>query len=191
VAKAAVRAKTAGRAGGVGGRVDVRVAEVDLWVPAYIGVGSNLGDSQARVQAAFDALGALPRTQLVARSRLYRTRPFGPVQQGDFINAVAGLLTQLSAQQLLEGIRAIEAAAGRIREERWGPRTLDLDLLVFGAERIATADLTVPHPGIAERGFVLAPLADVAPTLEVPGAGRVEVLLRGLGDDGIAEIIAA
>jgi 2-amino-4-hydroxy-6-hydroxymethyldihydropteridine diphosphokinase len=143
------------------------------------------------VQAAFDALGALPRTQLIARSRLYRTRPFGPVQQGDFINAVAGLLTRLSAQQLLEGIRAIEAAAGRVREQRWGPRTLDLDLLVFGAERIATADLTVPHPGIAERGFVLAPLADVAPTLDVPGAGRVEVLLRALGDDGIAEIIAA
>jgi 2-amino-4-hydroxy-6-hydroxymethyldihydropteridine diphosphokinase len=191
VAKVAVRAKTAGRAVGVAVRVDVRAAEVDLWVPAYIGVGSNLGDSQARVQAAFDALGALPRTQLIARSRLYRTRPFGPVQQGDFINAVAGLLTRLSAQQLLEGIRAIEAAAGRVREQRWGPRTLDLDLLVFGAERIATADLTVPHPGIAERGFVLAPLADVAPTLDVPGAGRVEVLLRALGDDGIAEIIAA
>jgi 2-amino-4-hydroxy-6-hydroxymethyldihydropteridine diphosphokinase len=132
-----------------------------------------------------------PRTQLIARSRLYRTRPFGPVQQGDFINAVAGLLTQLSAQQLLEGIRAIETAAGRVREERWGPRTLDLDLLVFGTERIATTELTVPHPGIAERGFVLAPLADVAPSLDVPGAGRVEVLLRALGDDGIAQIIAA
>jgi 2-amino-4-hydroxy-6-hydroxymethyldihydropteridine diphosphokinase len=164
---------------------------MDLWVPAYIGVGSNLGDPQARVQAAFEALGGLPGTQLVARSRLYRTRPFGPVQQGDFINAVAGLLTQLSAQQLLEGIRGIEAAAGRVREARWGPRTLDLDLLVYGTERIATAELTVPHPGIAERGFVLAPLADIAPTLDVPGVGRVETMLRALGDDGIAAVIAA
>jgi 2-amino-4-hydroxy-6-hydroxymethyldihydropteridine diphosphokinase len=162
-----------------------------LWVPAYIGVGSNLGDSRGRVAAAFEALAALPRTRLVARSRLYRTKPFGPVQQGDFINAVAGLLTQLSAQELLQGIRGIEAAAGRVRAERWGPRTLDLDLLVHGTETIDTPELTVPHPGIAERGFVLAPLADIAPQLIVPGKGRVEVLLRALADDGIAEVIAA
>lgn len=161
------------------------------WTPAYVGVGSNLGDSRARVLAAFDALGALARTRLIARSRLYRTRPFGPVQQGDFINAVAGLLTQLSAAEMLEGIRGIEKAAGRERAERWGPRTLDLDLLVFGAERIATTELTVPHPGLAERGFVLAPLHDIAPTLSVPGVGRVEVLLRALPDDGIAEILPA
>jgi 2-amino-4-hydroxy-6-hydroxymethyldihydropteridine diphosphokinase len=164
---------------------------MDLWVPAYLGVGSNLGDSRARVLAAFDALATLPRTRLLARSRLYRTRPFGPVQQGDFINAAAGVLTQLSAPELLAAIRGIEVAAGRERTERWGPRTLDLDLLVFGAERIATAELTVPHPGIAQRGFVLAPLADIAPTLDVPGAGRVEVLLSALADNGIAEIIAA
>ena len=80
---------------------------------------------------------------------------------------------------------------GRQRLQRWGPRTLDLDLLVYGTECIATAELTVPHPGIAQRGFVLAPLADIAPTLEVPGAGRVEVLLSALADDGIAEILAA
>ncbi len=161
-----------------------------VWVPAYIGVGSNLGDSQARVLAAFEALRGLPQTQLIATSRLYRTKPFGPVQQGDFVNAVAGLLTQLPAQQLLQVLRGIEAAAGRVRAERWGPRTLDLDLLVYGAERISTAELTVPHPGIAERGFVLAPLADIAPTLDVPGVGRVEVLLQALADDGIAEIVA-
>jgi 2-amino-4-hydroxy-6-hydroxymethyldihydropteridine diphosphokinase len=162
-----------------------------LWVPAYIGVGSNLGDSRVRVLAAFGELATLPRTRLIARSRLYRTRPFGPVQQGDFINAVAGLLTQLSAQELLQGIRGIEAAAGRVRAERWGPRTLDLDLLVHGTETIETPELTVPHPGIAERGFVLAPLADIAPALHVPGKGRVEVMLRALADDGIAEVIAA
>jgi 2-amino-4-hydroxy-6-hydroxymethyldihydropteridine diphosphokinase len=162
-----------------------------LWVPAYIGVGSNLGDSQGRVRAAFDALGRLDGCRLVATSRLYRTRPFGPVQQGDFINAVAGVLTQLSAQQLLSGIRDIETAAGRVRSERWGPRTLDLDLLVFGDQRIDTPELTVPHPGIAERGFVLAPLVDIAPSLQVPGVGRAEQLLQRLPDDGIAEVIAA
>jgi 2-amino-4-hydroxy-6-hydroxymethyldihydropteridine diphosphokinase len=164
---------------------------MDLWVPAYIGVGSNLGDSRARVLAAFEALAAVPRTRLIARSRLYRTRPFGPVQQGDFINAVAGVLTQLPAPALLQAMRGIESAAGRVRAERWGPRTLDLDLLVHGTGRIATAELVVPHPGIAQRGFVLAPLAEIAPTLDVPGMGRVEVLLRALAEDGIAEIIAA
>ncbi len=164
---------------------------MDVWVPAYIGVGSNLGDSQARVMAAFEALRSVSRTQLIVHSRLYRTRPFGPVQQGDFINAAAGVLTQLPAQELLQSLRDIETKAGRVRAERWGPRTLDLDLLVYGAERIATPELTVPHPGIAERGFVLAPLADIAPTLDVPGKGRVEVLLRALADDGIAEVIAA
>lgn len=164
---------------------------MDLWVPAYIGVGSNLGDPPARVRLAFEALATLPCTRLIARSRLYRTRPMGPVEQGDFINAVAGLLTQLPALALLAAIRGIEAAAGRVRAERWGPRTLDLDLLVYGGERIESPELTVPHPGIAERGFVLAPLADIAPTLDVPGVGRVEKLLRALPDDGIAEVIAA
>jgi 2-amino-4-hydroxy-6-hydroxymethyldihydropteridine diphosphokinase len=158
-------------------------------VPAYIGVGSNLGESRARVLAAFEALEDLPRTRVVARSRLYRTRPYGPVPQGDFINAVARLDTQLSAHELLAGIRGIEAAAGRIRDARWGPRTLDLDLLLYGDERIESPELTVPHPGIAERGFVLAPLIDVAPGLRVPGAGRVEALLRELPSDGIAEIL--
>lgn len=161
------------------------------WVPAYIGIGSNLGDSLARVRAAFDALAQQSGCRLVARSRLYRTRPFGPVEQGDFINAVAGMLTVLPAVALLAAIRGIEAAAGRVRTERWGPRTLDLDLLVFGNQRINTPDLTVPHPGIAERGFVLAPLVDIAPALYVPGLGRAETLLRGLPEDGIAEVIAA
>src|SRR5688500_10325949 len=96
---------------------------VNGWVPAYVGIGSNMGDSVARVRGAFDALTALPRTRLVARSRLYRTRPFGPVPQGDFINGVAGLLTQLDAHEVLEAIRGIERGADRVRSERWGPRT--------------------------------------------------------------------
>jgi 2-amino-4-hydroxy-6-hydroxymethyldihydropteridine diphosphokinase len=164
---------------------------VTTWVPAYIGIGSNLGDSLARVRAACDSLAGLSGCRLIARSRLYRTRPFGPVEQGDFINAVIGMLTVLTAATLLAEIRGIEAAAGRLRAERWGPRILDLDLLVFGNQRITTPELTVPHPGIAERGFVLAPLTDVAPTLYVPGLGRAEALLRALPDTGIAEVIAA
>ena len=164
---------------------------MSYWVPAYIGVGSNLGDSRARVRAAFESLGSMHNTRFIAKSRLYRTRPFGPVEQGDFINAVAGVLTQLTAHEVLTQIRAIEARAGRVRSERWGPRTLDLDLLVFGDQRVDSAELVVPHPGIAERGFVLAPLVDIAPTLNVPGVGRAEELLRLLPDDGIAEVIAA
>lgn len=163
--------------------------EPHVWVPAYVALGSNLGDAPAQVRAAFDALGGLPRTRLEARSRLYRTQPMGPVQQSPFINAVAGLLTQLSAGELFAELLAIEQAAGRVRAERWGPRTLDLDLLVYGDERLESEALTVPHPGIAERGFVLAPLHDVAPTLAVPGVGRVEVLRRRLADEGILEVI--
>lgn len=161
-----------------------------VWLPAYVGVGSNLGDSRARVTSAFEALHGLPGTQLVCRSRLYRTRPFGPVAQDDFINGVAGLLTQLDAHALLEALRSIESAAGRVRTDRWGPRTLDLDLLVLGDQRIDSEKLTVPHPGIAERGFVLAPLHDIAPTLMIPGKGRVEELRRALADDGILEVLA-
>jgi 2-amino-4-hydroxy-6-hydroxymethyldihydropteridine diphosphokinase len=161
----------------------------DVWVPAYVAVGSNLGDALAQVRAAFDALGALPRTRLEARSRLYRTRPMGPVQQDPFVNAVAGLLTQLPPAGLFAGLLGIEQAAGRKRAERWGPRTLDLDLLVYGDERVESEALTLPHPGIAERGFVLAPLHDIAPTLAVPGMGRVEELRRRLADEGILEVI--
>jgi 2-amino-4-hydroxy-6-hydroxymethyldihydropteridine diphosphokinase len=161
------------------------------WMPAYIGVGSNMGDSTARVKSAFEALGKLPQSRVVACSRLYRTRPFGPVQQGDFINAAAGMLTQLTPQALLAGLREIEAEQGRQRTERWGPRTLDLDLLVYGSLRVESPELTVPHPGISERGFVLVPLADIAPTLLVPGLARVEQLLQRLPDDGIAGVVAA
>jgi 2-amino-4-hydroxy-6-hydroxymethyldihydropteridine diphosphokinase len=160
------------------------------WIAAYVGIGSNLGDSPARVESAFVALGAISGTRLEARSRLYRTRPFGPVEQGDFINAAAGLLTTLAAMDLLRALREIETAQGRVRAERWGPRTLDLDLLVYGDLRINETELVVPHPGIAERGFVLAPLNDIAPSLDVPGVGRVEDLLRRLPDSGIAGMVA-
>lgn len=157
-----------------------------VWLPAYIGIGSNLENPQAQVLAAFDALAGIARTRLVARSPLYTTRPFGPVQQEDFVNAAAGVLTQLTAPELLEQLRAIEAARGRRREQRWGPRIIDLDLLVYADQRSATPDLTVPHPGIVERNFVLYPLADIAPQLQVPGVGRVADLKVRVDPAGIA-----
>jgi 2-amino-4-hydroxy-6-hydroxymethyldihydropteridine diphosphokinase len=161
------------------------------WQPAYIGVGSNMGEPAGEVRAAIQSLGRFNRTRLVSASRLYRTKPFGPVAQGDFVNAVAGVLTQLTPQELFAALRALESERGRRRAERWGPRLLDLDLLVFGGQVVDTPELTVPHPGIRERGFVLAPLADIAPDLDVPGAGRVAAMLRALPDTGIAGVLDA
>ncbi|HUK00734.1 MAG TPA: 2-amino-4-hydroxy-6-hydroxymethyldihydropteridine diphosphokinase [Steroidobacteraceae bacterium] len=150
---------------------------MQLWQPAYIGIGSNLNDPRAQVLRAFGALESLERTRLIARSRLYASSPLGPVAQPDYVNAVAGLLTQLEPQVLLAALRAIESSFGRPPErERWGPRVLDLDLLVQGRVQLATADLTLPHPGIVARNFVLYPLSDIAPELEIPGLGRVAEL---------------
>jgi 2-amino-4-hydroxy-6-hydroxymethyldihydropteridine diphosphokinase len=134
-------------------------------------------------------LGRIERTRLVVASRLYRTRAFGPVPQPDFINAAAGLLTQLTPSALLAALHELEAARGRVRAERWGPRILDLDLLVFAQQQIDSPDLTLPHPGIAERGFVLAPLAELAPDLIVPGVGRVAALLSALLHSGIEGVL--
>jgi 2-amino-4-hydroxy-6-hydroxymethyldihydropteridine diphosphokinase len=122
---------------------------MDRWQPAYIGVGSNLEDPRAQVLAAITRLTQLPRTRLVLASKLYRSRPFGPVAQPDFVNAVAGILTQLDPKALLGGLHAIESAMGRpLRHEHWGPRIIDLDLLALGSERCKEPELTLPHPGI-------------------------------------------
>lgn len=158
---------------------------MSVWQPAYVALGSNQGEPIEQVERAFAALAALPDTRLVARSRLWRTPPFGPVAQPDFINAVAGLLTRLEPHALLAQLRRIETAQGRVRGERWGPRTLDLDLLVHGTARVADEALTVPHPGIAARAFVLYPLAELAPALEVPGVGRVAALASRVTQQGI------
>jgi 2-amino-4-hydroxy-6-hydroxymethyldihydropteridine diphosphokinase len=126
------------------------------WIPAYVGLGSNLQDPPRQVGTALAALADLPATRLVCRSRLYGSRPLGPVAQADFCNAAAGLLTQLDADALLAALRALETALGRepVRE-RWGPRVIDLDLLIYGDERRDSAALTLPHPGVPERSFVL------------------------------------
>jgi 2-amino-4-hydroxy-6-hydroxymethyldihydropteridine diphosphokinase len=157
-----------------------------VWQPAYIGIGSNLSDPCAQVLRALDALANLDRTVLVARSPLYGSRPLGPVVQADFVNAVAGVLTQLDAPDLLHALRGLEAAAGRPAvHEKWGPRILDLDLLVHGRERRSDPQLTLPHPGIVVRNFVLYPLADIAPELDIPGLGRVAELKRRVAPAGI------
>ena len=145
-----------------------------VWRPAYVGLGSNLESPGRQIEAAFELLQEIPETRLIARSSLYRSAPFGGVEQPDFINAAAALLTRLVARELLGEFQAIERARGRERGGlRWGPRVLDLDLLVFSDLVIEDPGLSVPHPGIAERNFVLLPLRDLAPDLVIPGLGRV------------------
>lgn len=146
---------------------------------AYVGIGSNLDDPVAQVRRAVAALRTLPDTHLLAVSSLYRSAPLGGADQPEYINAVAALDTCLDARRLLAALHDIEAAQGRDRSAgRWASRTLDLDLLVHGGECHVEEDLVVPHPGIAEREFVLVPLCELAPELEIPGLGPVAELAR-------------
>lgn len=150
---------------------------------AYIGLGSNLDDPYRQVLRAFAGLAGMRGSALLRCSPLYRTAPMGPADQPDYVNAVAEVATVLSPRELLEALQAIESAQDRRRSaERWGPRTLDLDLLVFGDLRLQEPGLVLPHPGLAQRGFVLWPWSDLAPELEVPGLGAVEALLAALGE---------
>lgn len=151
---------------------------------AYIALGSNLGDSRAHLAQAVDALSRLPGTRVTAQSRLYRTPPWGVLEQPDFLNAVVAIDTSLAPHDLLDAMLAIERAAGRIRDQRWGPRTLDLDLLYMQGVSLHDERLTLPHPRIAERAFVLLPLNDVAPALDIPGQGIVSDLLSVMEQAG-------
>jgi len=146
-------------------------------VKAYIGLGSNLADPQAQLQRAFTELAQLLHSQLLARSSLYRSTPMGPPDQPDYLNAVAALETTLPPLDLLAQLQALETAHQRVRGERWGPRTLDLDLLLYADQTIDLPTLTVPHPGLCERNFVLYPLAEIAPGLVIPGFGALGELL--------------
>ena len=146
-----------------------------VWRPAYIGLGSNLDSPGRQVETAIELLDEISDTQLIDRSSLYGSAAFGGVEQPDFVNAVAALLTKLSAVELLDQLQEIERVRGRERGGvRWGPRVLDLDLLVYSNEVVEEPDLSVPHPGIAERNFVLLPLRELAPDLVIPGLGRVD-----------------
>ena len=147
------------------------------WRPAFVGVGSNLDDPREQVRAGIDALGKIPESQLCLRSSSYRSEPMSDDDQPDYINAVVGLLTRLTAEALLVKLRDIEDAQGRDRNAgRWRPRTLDLDLLAMSDQVVDSDALTLPHPGIAERNFVLLPWTEIAPYFRVPGLGIVKDL---------------
>lgn len=154
-------------------------------ISAWIGLGSNLADPASAVEQGLDALADLPSTTLSARSRLYRTAPWGKTDQPSFVNAVARLQTLLAPLDLLDALLAIERRHGRDRDRdlRWGPRTLDLDLLLYDRAQIAQPRLTVPHPHLHRRAFVLVPLAELDPALEVPGIGPIAPLLAAVAED--------
>jgi 2-amino-4-hydroxy-6-hydroxymethyldihydropteridine diphosphokinase len=164
-------------------------SSADAWLPAYVGVGSNLENPEVQVARAIEAIGNLPGVRLIVSSSRYRTKPLGEVVQPKFVNAVAGVLTQLTPEDLLGSLLKLERTLGREPpRERWGPRVIDLDLLIVGRETRATATLTLPHAGIAQRDFVLYPLADIAPELDVPGLGRVARLRDVVANRGIEKL---
>lgn len=148
-----------------------RHSTVNDRVVAYVGLGSNLAEPVMQVRRACEALQRLPHTRYLQCSGLYLSPPMGPADQPDYINAVAAVDTALSPHQLLTELQRIEHDQGRTRSVRWGARTLDLDLLLYGDRIIADARLSVPHPGLADRAFVLYPLQEIAPELEIPGQG--------------------
>lgn len=144
----------------------------------YIALGSNLSNPIIQVQSAIAEIAALPQTQLLKASSLYRSKPMGPQDQADFINAVIAIETTLSAQQLLAELQHIELQHHRVRDQHWGPRTLDLDLLLYGEEIIQETNLVVPHYGLRERNFVLYPLAEIEPQLILPNGELLQTLLQ-------------
>lgn len=156
---------------------------------AYVGLGANLGDARAQVEAAIVALASLPGSRLLARSSLYRTAPMGAGADGpDYVNAVALLQTTLAPLELLDALQAIERRFGRERSYPNAPRTLDLDLLLHGDQRLDSPTLTLPHPRLHQRAFVLQPLAELAPGLVLPGLGPVSGWLPSVADQAISRI---
>lgn len=160
-------------------------------VRAHVGLGSNLGSPVRRVGAALNELAALPDTRLHAASRLYRSPPWGLEDQPDFVNAVAALDTRLPPEGLLAELKALESRAGRVRGgARWGPRVLDLDLLLYGDRVSDDPRLILPHPRMHERAFVLLPLLEIAPGVRIPGRGDAASCLAGLDARGVVPVEA-
>ncbi|MGL5700309.1 MAG: 2-amino-4-hydroxy-6-hydroxymethyldihydropteridine diphosphokinase [Kluyvera sp.] len=146
---------------------------------AYIAIGSNLASPLEQVNAAVQALGAIPHSRIVAISSFYRTPPLGPQDQPDYLNAAVALDTELEPEALLDHTQRIEQQQGRVRKaERWGPRTLDLDIMLFGEQVIHTPRLTVPHYDMKNRGFMLLPLFEIAPELRFPDGQSLQALLN-------------
>ena len=158
---------------------------------AWVGLGSNLESPLQQLHLALEALHQLPETTLDDASPVYRSRPVGPSDQPDFLNMAARLETALPAMTLLQQLLAIEDAQGRVRTQVWGPRVLDLDLLLYGRETIAQPELTVPHPELPSRDFVLRPLLDLDPDLTLPDGRRVGDLLRACPDNGLTPVTLA
>lgn len=159
------------------------------WRPAYVALGGNLSEPLCQVRNTLDALGAIAGTRLVLRSSPWRSRPMGPQDQPDFVNAVAGLVTARPARELFESLQAIERSMGKVEPVvRWGPRLIDLDLLAVGADRLDEPGLRLPHPGLHRRNFVLYPLAEIAAELWVPGVGRVRTLRDSVSGEGLERL---
>jgi 2-amino-4-hydroxy-6-hydroxymethyldihydropteridine diphosphokinase len=147
---------------------------------AFIGIGSNLGDREQNLARAIELLSAEDGIDIAAVSEIRETEPVGPVSQGPFLNGAVRIETDLGPRELLERLLAVEQRLGRVRRERFGPRTIDLDLLLYGDEAVDEPGLTVPHPRLHERRFALEPLSDLAPGLEIPGNGPISGLLAEL-----------
>lgn len=156
--------------------------------PAYIALGSNLNDPRAQVERGLQALTQLPETRLRARSGWYQSRAVGPGQQPDYLNGVVLLETSLEPESLILHLQRIEAAQGRERRVRWAARTLDLDILLYGDRIIATDRLQIPHPRLAERNFVLYPLADISPDLVLPNGTPLASLLQHCPAEGLKRV---
>lgn len=154
----------------------------------YIALGANLGNPAATVRAAFAALANLPETRVVRTSSLYRTAPVGITEQPEFVNAVAELATTLAPEALLEALLEVEQRFGRVRAEKNGPRTLDLDVLLYDQRLVDLPHLTLPHPRLHLRAFVLYPLAEIAPGLRLPGRGSVDAWLPAVANQGIVKL---
>lgn len=158
-------------------------------VTAYIGLGSNLEDPAGQIKSAHTAVAGLAGVEELAFSSLYHSPPMGPQDQPDYVNAVMAIATNLPAMDLLRKLQRIEHEHGRVRKgERWGARTLDLDLLIYGQQQIDMPELTVPHIGIAERAFVLYPLYEIAPELLVPGKGPIADLVKNCPLNGLERL---
>ncbi len=170
----------------------MRNAATDTWIPASIGIGSNQDGPVVQANIALQALAALPKTRLLYKSGLYRNPPMGSIEQPDYVNAVAVILTQLSARDLFTGLQALELEQGRLRDDgpRWGPRRIDLDILTYGCRQIDEPDLVIPHPGISERNFVLLPLLEICPYLPIPGRGSVGSLAAAIDGTTLEKISA-
>ncbi len=154
---------------------------------AWIALGANLSDPRDQLRSALDRIRAMPGVTLQATSRFYRSAPIGPPGQPSYCNAVCAITTGWPPAMLLGALQGVEEAAGRKREgERWGPRVLDLDLLLYDTVVLDTPSLKLPHPQLHLRNFVLAPLAEIAPALVVPGRGKVADLLAAIGNGGLA-----